>query len=153
MLAVLNPRADQGGIIRGSSLVYIGIRLTFAASIVAFGTWKLRKWNPGYNEPREQTDETETEVVESIYEVREERAEVPVGVGAMEHAEGALAGGRVVERSLGGNGAGNSHGSAPPFDDSTGATGLHVPRRTHHRVAAAPGHTARPGPTRSSGVN
>ena len=36
---------------RASSLVYIGVRLTFAALIVAFGTFMLRKWNPGHNEP------------------------------------------------------------------------------------------------------
>jgi hypothetical protein len=53
MLALLYPRADQvTGVVRASSLVYIGVRLTFAALIVAFGTWKLRKWNPGRSEPR-----------------------------------------------------------------------------------------------------
>ena len=62
MLAVLYPRSDQiTGVIRASSLVYIGVRLTFAALIVAFGTFMLRKWNPGHNEPREQTDEAETD--------------------------------------------------------------------------------------------
>ena len=60
MIALLYPRADQiTGVVRASSLVYIGVRLTFAALIVAFGTWKLRTWNPGRSEPREQGDEAE----------------------------------------------------------------------------------------------
>ena len=63
MIALLYPRADQiTGVVRASSLVYIGVRLTFAALIVAFGTWKLRTWNPGRSEPREQGDEAEVEV-------------------------------------------------------------------------------------------
>lgn len=140
MLAVLYPRAEQGsGILHGSSLVYIGIRLTFAALIVAFGTWKLRKWNPGYNEPREQGDQTETEVVESIYEVKEAQAEVPVAVGAGQLAFGSSSGGTGAERPLSRTGNGARVGGDRPFDDSPGATtGLHVPRRTHRRVAAAP---------------
>ncbi len=48
MLAVLYPSADQiGRVVRTTSVVYIACRLTFAAALVAFGTWKLRKWNPG----------------------------------------------------------------------------------------------------------
>ncbi|MGC8644175.1 MAG: ABC transporter permease subunit [Isosphaeraceae bacterium] len=140
MLAVLYPRVIQGGgIIHGSSLVYIGIRLTFAALIVAFGTWKLRKWNPGHNEPREQGDETEVEVVEAIHEVKEERTEVPVAVGAGHIAAGGSPGAGIAERSAIQTGNGAAGNGELPFDDSTGATtGLHVPRRTHRRVAAAP---------------
>ena len=65
MIALLYPRAEITGVVRASSLVYIGVRLTFAALIVAFGTWKLRTWNPGRNEPREQGDEAEVEVIET----------------------------------------------------------------------------------------
>ena len=61
---------------------YRGVRLTFAAALVAFGTWKLRTWNPGYNEPREQREEEEAEVVETLIEVDEEAAEAPVAVGS-----------------------------------------------------------------------
>lgn len=142
MMAVLYPRADQtAGFIHGSSLVYIGIRLTFAALIVAFGTWKLRKWNPGRNEPREQGDETEAEVVETIQEVkvREEDAELPVAVGVGEALNQAVAGGAIAKGPAGPAGAPARGGADLPFDDSSGATtGLHVPRRTHRRVAAPP---------------
>ena len=48
MLAVLYPDERAAtGVVRASSVVYIGARLTFAAALVAFGTWKLRVWNPG----------------------------------------------------------------------------------------------------------
>ena len=47
MLAVLYPQTDQlTGVVRASSVVYIGARLTFAAALVAFGTWKLRNVEP-----------------------------------------------------------------------------------------------------------
>ncbi len=59
---------------RASSLVYIGVRLTFAAALVAFGTWKLRTWNPGRNEPRELREEGEVEAVETLVEIDEEPA-------------------------------------------------------------------------------
>jgi ABC-type transport system involved in multi-copper enzyme maturation permease subunit len=138
MLAVLYPRADQiTGVVRASSLVYIGVRLSFAALIVAFGTWKLRTWNHGKSEPREQTDEEEAEVVETLVEVQEEAAEVPITVSAGSIASGGLpsslpaAGGSSARAELGGP----NHEDLP-FDETTGATtGLHVPRRTHRRVA------------------
>ena len=83
MVAVLYPQADQvTGVVRASSVVYIGARLTFAAALVAFGTWMLRKWNPGNNEPRELREEGEAEVVETLVEIDEEPAEEPVGVGS-----------------------------------------------------------------------
>ena len=146
MIALLYPRADQiTGIVRASSLVYIGVRLTFAALIVAFGTWKLRTWNPGRNEPREQGEETEVEALDTLVEVEESReyAEQPVAVGAAAGPErtAATAGGlQHAARSASGHDArfretGNGDGQG---DDSSGATtGLHVPRRTHRRVAAA----------------
>jgi ABC-type Na+ efflux pump permease subunit len=74
LLAVLYPASDQLGGVRASSLVYIGMRLAFAAALIAFGTKMLRVWNPGRNEPREQregkdaavaTAETLEEVVEA----------------------------------------------------------------------------------------
>src|SRR5208337_1115053 len=152
MIALLYPRADQitGGV-RASSLVYIGVRLTFAALIVAFGAWKLRTWNPGRSEPREQGDEAEVEVVETQVEVRksQEYAELPVAVGAAATAtmDPVARGGQPLPRSAHGHdgslqetGAGGA-----PFDESSGSTtGLHVPRRTHRRVAAPPGPHRRP---------
>ena len=70
------PRASSSrGWSRASSLVYIGARLTFAAVLVAFGTWKLRVWNPGKNEPRELREGAEGEGIETLVEVAEEPAE------------------------------------------------------------------------------
>ena len=82
MLAVLYPESGQlTGVLRTTSLVYIGARLTFAAALVAFGTWKLRVWNPGKNEPRELREGAEAEGIESLVEVAEEPAETSVAVG------------------------------------------------------------------------
>ncbi len=158
MIALLYPRADQvTGVVRASSLVYIGVRLNFAALIVAFGIWKLRTWNPGRSEPREQGDEVEAEVevVETKVEVRksQEYAELPATVGAAATATATMdpvaRGGQPMPRpALGHDGSlqetGDGGGTAP-FDESSGSTtGLHVPRRTHRRVAAPPGPYRRP---------
>jgi ABC-type transport system involved in multi-copper enzyme maturation permease subunit len=145
MLAVLYPRsAELTGLVHASSIVYIACRLTFAAALVAFGTWKLRKWNPGRNEPRELREEGEVEAVESVYEVEEEPAEAAVAV-----ASSAAVGSQTSVRKSGLAGGGDQRGSsltersAQAADGAgTGAdepgptTGLHVPRRTHRRVAA-----------------
>ena len=158
MIALLYPRADQiTGVVRASSLVYIGVRLTFAALIVAFGTWKLRTWNPGRSEPREQGDEAEVEVevVETKVEVRrsQEYAELPVAVGAAATATAtatmapAARGGQPMPRSAHGHDGSlqETGDGGAPFDESSGSTtGLHVPRRTHRRVAALPGPHRRP---------
>jgi ABC-type transport system involved in multi-copper enzyme maturation permease subunit len=140
MLAVLYPRSDQiTGVVRASSLVYIGVRLTFAALIVAFGTWKLRVWNPGKNEPREKADEEEAEVIETLVQVDEASAEIPVAIGAEQ-----VGAGRPPMVSGTGRGAaavtsGGSDTRELAFDETSGATtGLHVPRRTHRRVARPP---------------
>lgn len=110
MIAVLYPPSDEtAGLIHASSLVYIAVRLSFAALVIAFGTKMLRVWNPGHNEPREVGDE-EGEVVETLIEVDETTAAAaPVPAGAA---------------------------AVPGHDDAT--TGLRVPRRTHRRISAAP---------------
>jgi hypothetical protein len=140
MIAVLFPRSDQiTGVVRASSLVYIGVRLTFAACIVAFGTWKLRTWNPGRNEPREQGDETEAEVIETLAELEEETALVPVSAGSLGTTSGAdRAASSPIDRTGSMGDFRETAGSAVPFDETSGpTTGLHVPRRTHRRVARA----------------
>jgi len=110
MIAVLYPPSDEAaGLVHASSMVYIAVRLTFAALVIAFGARMLRVWNPGHNEPREVGDE-EGEVVETLIEV-DETAAAPVPVGA-------------------------AAAVAPGHDDAT--TGLRVPRRTHRRITAAP---------------
>ncbi|WP_237170733.1 hypothetical protein [Paludisphaera borealis] len=138
MIAVLYPPSDQmTGVVRTSSLVYIGVRLTFAAVIVAFGTFMLRKWNPGHNEPRELSDE-DAEVVETLIEIEEE-AQAPVSLAAaksvVRHEGGTTD--RTADR--GAAAVSTARPGDSGFDDTTGpTTGLHVPRRTHRRVAAAP---------------
>jgi ABC-type Na+ efflux pump permease subunit len=134
MLAVLYPRADQiTGVVRASSLVYIVVRCTFAALIVAFGTIMLRRWNPGRSEPHEQGDEAE--VVETLVEAEEEMAElaVPALVGEAANAGPTSRTMATRFRSLGEGDA--NEGSDLLSDESAGTTGLRVPRRTHRRVA------------------
>jgi ABC-type transport system involved in multi-copper enzyme maturation permease subunit len=142
MLAVLYPRSDQiGHIVRTTSVVYIACRLTFAAALVAFGTWKLRKWNPGKSEPRELREEEEIEAIEQLVEIEEE-AELPVAVGA-----GAVGNGDSWRRTRGEGGGASPERNGPSLplspDPSRLAepgptTGLHVPKRTHRRIAHAP---------------
>lgn len=130
MIAVLYPASDQAtGLVRASSLVYIGVRLTFAALIVTFGTYMLRVWNPGHNEPREKGEE-DAEVVETLVEVEEAVPAGAAAVGATIGREGTP--GRPAAAAVAASGGDGD-------DDGGGATtGLHVPRRTHRRLAAAP---------------
>jgi ABC-type Na+ efflux pump permease subunit len=137
MLAVLYPETDQlTGVVRTSSLVYLGCRLTFAAALVAFGTWKLRKWNPGRNEPRELREEGEVEAIESLVEIGEEPAEETVAVGSRSRAAAAGAltavahGPAVVDAASSASALANGSPQEPGP-----TTGLHVPRRTHRRIA------------------
>jgi len=138
MLAVLYPPSDQmTGVVRATSLVYIGVRLTFAALIVAFGTFMLRRWNPGKNEPREQADE-EADVVETLIEIEEE-AQEPAVAAASTSAARREGGDDSRAADHGGIAVSHARPGGERFDDETGpTTGLHVPRRTHRRVAAAP---------------
>lgn len=144
MFAVLYPRSEQIGlVVRTTSVVYVACRLTFAAALVAFGTWKLRKWNPGQNEPRELREDEGIEVIEELVEVA---AAEPVAVGA---GVGASIGGEPsqnptfgVAARTGGLETGPSSvegpGGASAGEEPGPTTGLHVPRRTHRRIAAAP---------------
>jgi ABC-type Na+ efflux pump permease subunit len=137
MVAVLYPQADQmTGVVRASSVVYIGARLSFAAALVAFGTWKLRKWNPGSNEPRELREEGEVEVVESLVEIDEETAEEPVGVGSTALARAGRSAVAVSDRPKSIPIATVTTGQGNGAPDPGPTTGLHVPRRTHRRIGA-----------------
>jgi hypothetical protein len=139
MLAVLYPPTEKvTGVVRASSLVYIGCRLTFAAALVAFGTWKLRKWNPGHNEPRELREEGEVEAIESLEEIEEAKAEAALTVGTTARAAvgSVTTAGPDWTRSVAVAPAGDVTASAngsPHEPEAT--TGLHVPRRTHRRIA------------------
>jgi len=139
MIAVLYPQTDQlTGLVRASSVVYIGCRLTFAAALVAFGTWKLRKWNPGHNEPRELREEGAVEVVETLVEIDEETAQEAVAVGSAASAVVGRSGVALFDRSSTIPVSSATNGQSGGVDGEPGpTTGLHVPRRTHRRIAAA----------------
>ena len=136
MVAVLYPQTDQmTGVVRASSIVYIGARLTFAAALVAFGTWKLRKWNPGKNEPRELREEGEVEAVETLIEVAEEPAEeVALGWDRQARAHRGQSAVAVSDRATAMAIEPATNGQAAGDDLAGPTTGLHVPRRTHRRI-------------------
>jgi ABC-type transport system involved in multi-copper enzyme maturation permease subunit len=154
-LSVLYPAADQVGVIRTSSLVYVSVRLAFAGLLIAFGTFMLRRWNPGKSEPREQREESMEEVIEQVAEVemvsgREILAmaagrATPEGVERQWTAPAGASAAAIAEtpavRMLGGNGDGAGVGEP---SEVVGSTGLHVPRRTHRRVAPPPRPYRRP---------
>jgi hypothetical protein len=143
IFAVLFPRSSQlSGVMGATSITYILVRLTFASLLVLFGARMLRVWNPGSSEPREQREEADAEVVESLYEVDEAAEFATVTVGA----------------AVGGGGAGPLDRPAPALAPATyvptsnppkggevgATTGLHVPRRTHRRRVRAAGNWRRP---------
>lgn len=123
-LAVLYPSSYEtlGGI-RTASIVYVSLRLAFATALIIFARVMLRRWNPGRNEPREQREgeDAPAESVEAIIEIPEPS---PAGSAASDSQPGAFA-----PADPGG-------GRAAP-DLAAGSTGLHVPRRTHRRIARA----------------
>jgi ABC-type transport system involved in multi-copper enzyme maturation permease subunit len=143
IFAVLFPRSNQlSGVMGATSLTYIAVRLTFAALLVAFGTRMLRVWNPGGAEPREQREEGEAEVVESLYEVEEAAALAPVPVAVASASSSVGAPPRPAAPPLT-----YVPTSNPPETGEAGATtGLHVPRRTHRRRARSAGPYRRPWP-------
>lgn len=142
MLGVLYPRAEQiGRVVRTTSIVYISCRLTFAACLVAFGTWKLRKWNPGRNEPRELREYEDAESSERIVEIEEEAA---VPASAVAYSRTREAGGVADADGLRLESSGGVATALGPPEDELGqpaegqsTVALHVPRRTHRRIAPA----------------
>jgi hypothetical protein len=116
----------QGGWLR-PSLVFMVVSLGVAVALIALGVVRLRVWNPGRNEPREQREaEQDVEVVETLVEV----AEVPEPALMAVAADDA--------------GAGSATKRPDPLQRRVGlpgplaeATGLHVPRRSHRRVVGA----------------
>jgi ABC-type transport system involved in multi-copper enzyme maturation permease subunit len=148
IFAVLFPRPGQlSGVMGATSLTYIAVRLTFASLLVAFGTKMLRVWNPGSSEPREQREEAEAEVIESLFEVEDAAIEAPVTVASavggpsQSPSPSAPAAARPVPPPA------YVPSSNPPVSGEVGATtGLHVPRRTHRRRAKAAGAYRRPWP-------
>jgi ABC-type transport system involved in multi-copper enzyme maturation permease subunit len=137
VFAVLYPRSGELASVMGAtSLTYILVRLTCASLLVLFGARMLRVWNPGRNEPREQREEGEIEVVERLYEVAEAEADAEVPVAASAAVGGPSA--PFQDRGsppLPVSSSSYIPTSNPSQDGNIGATtGLHVPRRTHRRV-------------------
>lgn len=139
LAALYPPSAETGGVMGTSSLVYIVVRVSFASLLVLFGTRMLRVWNPGRDEPREEREGEQGEVIESLVEINEAEAEamvaVPVGAGVAMSEAGtsgsgvANVGGGLVQRV--------GEGSGRAGKDREAGTGLHVPRRTHRRTTRA----------------
>jgi ABC-type Na+ efflux pump permease subunit len=131
------PGQSPPGLLGRPSLVFVVLALVVSVALNALAVWKLRAWNPGRNEPREQREgEEEAEVVETLVEVEEGAEAVAVNSAAA----AAVGRGRRFEpgdrfdRAPGGDaGAGaGADGAEGPEPGAT--TGLHVPRRTHRRV-------------------
>lgn len=138
ILAVISPGHPSAREFARPSLLFSGVSLTVAAALIAFGVVMLRIWNPGRNEPREQREEGEVEVVETLIEVDEAAEEAPVSVASVAvtgHSATAFERGRTQSRPV----------SDPrtevgvPSGDPGATTGLHVPRRTHRRIVKGPG--------------
>lgn len=129
VLAIVHPDSRTLGQIARESLIFILASTGFSVAMLAFGVAKLRVWNPSSNEPREVLDEPGA-AVETLVEMAEVNAAALVGatVGGTRHERGFL------ERT-------SSLPEAPAAATSEpgSTTGLHVPRRTHKRIAPAAG--------------
>ena len=130
LAVVLHPESAPAGLLGVHGLAFVVASTVVAVALNIFAVMKLRVWNPGSSEPREQREGEEAEVVESLVEIPEEAA-VAVAVGAGAGGSGPSAGGDFVPEGEVGRKKG-------PVGLEPGATtGLHVPRRTHRRVAPA----------------
>ncbi len=110
------------------SILFVLFSLVSAVALLVFGINRLRVWNPGTNEPREQREgEQSEEVAETLIEVEE--AATPVLVGATAAAAGAPG-----FQSFAATQTGDSGEAAVQQEEAGGTTGLHVPRRTHRRI-------------------
>ena len=135
-----------------SSVVYILVRLAGAALLVAFAAYKLRVWNPGRNEPREQREGAdEAEVVETLVEVEEAAVEAPVAVGSAALSVPGVAVGSPGRRFD----AVRDRDSRPgPVDDGPARRPACTSRGGPTGGSSRPpGRTDAPGPTRSSGAS
>ncbi|MBX6316118.1 MAG: ABC transporter permease subunit, partial [Isosphaeraceae bacterium] len=101
LLEAIHPSSAELGQLRSAGLVFMPIALGVAVALNALAVWKLRTWNPGRNEPREQR---EGEEAEALIEVAE--------------------------------------ATATPGPETS--IGLHVPRRTHRRIARTAGTHRQP---------
>ncbi|HWE40176.1 MAG TPA: hypothetical protein VG406_26730 [Isosphaeraceae bacterium] len=133
------PGQSAPGWLGRPSLAFVVIALVASVALNALAVWKLRAWNPGRNEPREQREgEEEAEVVETLVEIEEGAEIVAVATAAAtvvgrDRDRPVDRGGRFDRADGGGLGADGSDGPEPGA-----TTGLHVPRRTHRRVLRKP---------------
>lgn len=129
---VIDPGSRMRSVTTRPGLLFMLTSLGMAGALLAFGVARLRVWNPGRDEPREQREgEAETEAVESIVEVAETPQLVAVGAFGPSAYEPA----RAEAASL----RGRSDG-----DSTHTTTGLHVPRRTHLRTIKPQGPYRKP---------
>ena len=156
IVAVLYPRSvELGGVMAVSSAVYILVRLTGAALLVSFAAWKLRAWNPGRNEPREQREgegEGEAEIVETLIEIDEADVEAPVAVGSAALTVSQVGAGLgPVRRALRRSRPPGRPG-LPPANPAR-RPGCTSPGGPTGGSSRAPSPTGAPGATRSSGAS
>lgn len=130
ILEIARPASATLGQFRSTSLAFILSALAATAALNTLAVWKLRVWNPGHNEPREQREgEDEDEAVEALVEV----AAVP--------DQPLLA---VASVAVGAGGDPISRPDAPEIavpqgpDPSEPLTGLHTPRRTYRKTSRPP---------------
>jgi len=141
---VSRPASGALGDFARPTLVFVAAALGVSVLTLAFGVVKLRVWNPGRNEPREEREgESAAGGAETLVEVREDALAAPdrlalagaAGVGAETLAARHVGGGGSTTGRFStataldsGAGLGDDTGPAPGA-----TTGLHVPRRTHRR--------------------
>ena len=161
MLAVLYPESDAAHrrSCAATSVVYIGARLTFAACSLRSEPGCCGSGTRARNEPRELREGAEAEGIESLVEVAEEPAQTSAA-GRSSNGRERSAASSAVGRAFDPGGCGGRrhtrtgtgrHEAGLPGNGERRTTGLHVPRRTHRRIAAQPSGIASRGPIRSSG--
>ncbi|MDB5352972.1 MAG: hypothetical protein JWN86_4219 [Planctomycetota bacterium] len=128
-LAIVRPETRELGQITRASLLFMSSATILSLGLLAFAVVKLRVWNPSSNEPREVLDEPE-EAVETLVEILEVKEEVGQAVGA--GVGGVVTHAAVASAVL-------THSVATLHAEAGATTGLHVPRRTHRRIAPPPG--------------
>ena len=118
MTAILEP-VSETAVRPGPAFVVVAILAAAALNVVSIA--RLRVWNPGRNEPREQREgQVVGEAAETLVELDELPAQ-PVLASSVARSE-----------------------ELSPPDTELATTGLHVPRRSHRRISRAPGAYRKP---------
>ena len=144
VLATLGMTADRGVPSGHVGLVFVGTALAAAFALIGFAVARLRAWNPGRNEPREQREGEQegAEAIESIVEVAEE-FQLQTSLAVATASTGGMPLGSSIDRPTRGSsigpeiGNGRADGDGRAEHEAGATTGLHVPRRTHRRSARA----------------